>query len=71
LLDLAGLLARNTVQQPSHFKVALKFKLFPKLSASGGLGASYSYGDSAGLTPDFPFNRSILQLNKEPNRQQM
>jgi hypothetical protein len=31
---------------PIYLKVALKIEPFPKLSAAGGAGVSYSYGDS-------------------------
>ena len=38
-------------------KTVAKFEAFPKPLQRRGLGRPlYSYGDSAGLSPDFPFN---------------
>jgi hypothetical protein len=63
--DLAGLLACPSPKHPSH-----SFEQWIVWFGSGPLLAwTYSYGDSAGFTPVFPFNLSIESA--EPNPEQM
>jgi len=54
-LKRAGLLAQPPSERPSRQLLANSggdiLKLFPRAA-----GRLYSYGDSAGFAPDFPFN---------------
>lgn len=59
IVELAGLLARIFFEHlPAEwFQQWLSLMVHSKINAP-----AYSYGDSAGLTPDFPFNPLMIFL---------
>jgi len=63
--DLAGLLAYAFSGRPSHPTIVGQWLEVCRRLLIG----IYSYGDSAGLTPDFPFNDPLLA--DQPNSRQM